>query len=262
MTGIDGLFPDHPRVVYAQNPLAEVICQVRFPTILRIEAQPPAEFQERLRDRLPILERTTNRAAQQIPQELLEAIGAPPAGSGYVFKEEGGASSVMLLADCLNIVTSKYERWEVFWELCEEAITALTELYKPSFYKRIGLRYQNVIERSSLGLTGVPWSELLSEPVVSELAAPNWEGLVNEAQHQVRCFDSLTNDGLFFQHGLFKAENSHEAQYIIDFDFYRTGRIEQDEVADLFAAYNRRIGRAFRWAIKERLHDSLGIRQP
>lgn len=262
MAGIDSLFPDHPRTVYERNPLQEVICQVRFPTILEIEAQPPADFQERLRDELPVLERAINRAAQQIPQELLEAIGGPPAGSGYTFRDEEGVKSVTLLADSLTIATRKYERWEVFWAHCQQAISALTDLYRPAFYKRIGLRYTNLITRNSIGLDDCRWSELLSEPVVSELVSSDWEGLVDEAQHQVRCVDPKTGDGLFFQHGIVDAEGSNEAQYIIDFDFYRGGRVEAAEIHDLFAVYNRRIGRAFRWAITDRLHDALGPRQP
>lgn len=262
MAGIDSLFPDHPRTVYERNPLEEVICQVRFPTILKIEAQPPADFQERLRERLPIVERSVNRAARQIPQELLEAIGAPPSGAGYTFRDENSITSVTLVADSLTISTSQYERWEIFWQFCEEAIAALTELYKPTFYKRIGLRYTNLIQRTRLSLQDCPWSELLSDPVVSELVSSEWEGLVDEAHHQVRCLDVETGDGLFFQHGIVEKEGSNEAQYLIDFDFYRGGRIEAVEIHDLFANYNRRIGRAFRWAIRDRLHDALGPREP
>ena len=47
-------FPDAPRVMYERNPLVEVICQVRFPPVLRIEAQLPDAFQDRIRDVFPI----------------------------------------------------------------------------------------------------------------------------------------------------------------------------------------------------------------
>ena len=46
-------FPDAPRVIYGVNPLDEVVCQVRFPPILRIDAEPPAAFQELVRRDLP-----------------------------------------------------------------------------------------------------------------------------------------------------------------------------------------------------------------
>ena len=43
------LFSDRPRQHYARSALREVICQLRFPTILSIAANEPAAFQEAIR---------------------------------------------------------------------------------------------------------------------------------------------------------------------------------------------------------------------
>ena len=48
------MFSNEPRVRYAKNPLAEVICQLRFPEILTIEANVPAAFQEAIREEFPL----------------------------------------------------------------------------------------------------------------------------------------------------------------------------------------------------------------
>jgi hypothetical protein len=42
-------FPESERIIYAKNPLESVICQLRFPAILKISSEPPVEFQETLR---------------------------------------------------------------------------------------------------------------------------------------------------------------------------------------------------------------------
>jgi uncharacterized protein (TIGR04255 family) len=47
------MFPEAPRVIFRKKPSEEVICQLRFPTILRISAEPPATFQERIRLHYP-----------------------------------------------------------------------------------------------------------------------------------------------------------------------------------------------------------------
>ena len=47
-------FPNSPRVIYKKNPLAEVVCALQFPPILKIELGTPAEFQERIRFDYPL----------------------------------------------------------------------------------------------------------------------------------------------------------------------------------------------------------------
>ena len=46
-------FPNVPRVTYRNNPLVQVICQLRFPPILKIDAEVPADFQESIRKDFP-----------------------------------------------------------------------------------------------------------------------------------------------------------------------------------------------------------------
>jgi uncharacterized protein (TIGR04255 family) len=50
-------FPASQRVKHIRNPLMEVICQVRFPKILRIDAEVPVNFQEEIRSEYPTLNR-------------------------------------------------------------------------------------------------------------------------------------------------------------------------------------------------------------
>ena len=47
------LFSDRPRTRYNNAPAHEVICQLRFPTILSINNTEPADFQEAIRDEFP-----------------------------------------------------------------------------------------------------------------------------------------------------------------------------------------------------------------
>ena len=47
------MFSQQPRCIYRENPLGQVICQLRFPEILTIGANVPVEFQEAIRDQYP-----------------------------------------------------------------------------------------------------------------------------------------------------------------------------------------------------------------
>ena len=53
-------FPDVERVIYNENPLDRVICQLRFAPILKIDTEIPAEFQERIRIDYPNLSETAD----------------------------------------------------------------------------------------------------------------------------------------------------------------------------------------------------------
>ena len=48
-------FPDAKRIIFRKNPLTEVVCQLRFPPILKIDAEVPANFQEAIRTEFEIL---------------------------------------------------------------------------------------------------------------------------------------------------------------------------------------------------------------
>src|SRR4051794_35988880 len=66
-------FPDAPRVLYEINPLDEVVCQLKFPPVLRIDAEMPVGFQEAIRAQFPLY-RAEPTASRNLPQ------GSAPSG--------------------------------------------------------------------------------------------------------------------------------------------------------------------------------------
>jgi len=86
------LFPPSPRVIYQHAPLTQVICQLRFPLLLRIESEPPADFQERIRHLFPLLERIQQQIPE-LPPEIAQIIGIAikSTKSEYAFRKEEAA---------------------------------------------------------------------------------------------------------------------------------------------------------------------------
>ena len=67
-------FPERDRFIYASNPLAEVVCQVRFPRVFEIEANLPVEFQNTIKEYYPLLEtRNTINLSISIGSEIRRA---------------------------------------------------------------------------------------------------------------------------------------------------------------------------------------------
>ena len=70
------IFPDTPRETYRHNPLKEVICQLRFPPILKITTASPAEFQEKIRSNFPLY--SPESPTESLPKEINEILGGIP----------------------------------------------------------------------------------------------------------------------------------------------------------------------------------------
>jgi uncharacterized protein (TIGR04255 family) len=254
------LFPPSPRVIYAKAPLRQVIAQLRFPSLLKIDSEPPAEFQERIRDLVPLLDRV-QPMIDHLPPELASVVvglAVPTPRPEFAFRTEDGTASISLSSEHIAFTTTKYTRWEEFSRYIKPALTALLEIYRPSFFQRIGLRYINTIERGALGIPNQNWSELLQPAILGELATPGFEAHATEAKRNIRV--ALPNDpgcAMFLQHGLAKKKGSNEVVYRLDFDFYRSDKTEVADAKPTLDKLNSMVGRAFRWCIRESLHERL-----
>src|SRR4051812_37441082 len=108
--------PESSREVYQRNPLAEVTAQLRFPPILRIEAEPPAQFQEVIRDRYPLYRRvmTTGQLPPDLPppvRNLIQGMGAAAGPVQHVFETQDRKTSAALSRESLTLKTTIYIRW-------------------------------------------------------------------------------------------------------------------------------------------------------
>ncbi len=174
----------------------------------------------------------------------------------YDFALPDGTLTLSLAQDFLSVQTSQYETWNVFRPYLELGIRALIDVYKPSFISRVGLRYQNLIVRSKLGLEGVAWKELLNPTITAELHDEDI------GPHVLERFSNLTlklnnnNERLTINHGLVIGENN-EQSYLIDADFYSGQTVEPDHAIQSFELLKRHSGRFFRWSISRALADGM-----
>jgi uncharacterized protein (TIGR04255 family) len=262
------LFPDSPRVIYRVNPLAEVICQLRFPPVLRIESEPPAKFQDRIRREYPLYEEQTGGPSVPVPNGLTDEViqliqRALPAGRRGVhqFSSSDRAWTATLARDFVALKTSQYRRWEGFRERLVTLFDALKADYQPAFVTRIGLRYVDVIQRSKLGLENASWSEMLNPNIAGELAA---SPLVNDIEHVARELRMRSDDAgsrVMIRHGIVQAQNAKEKLFVVDSDFYTEGQTEIDNVTGILDRYHLEAGRLFRRCILPRLHNALDPEQ-
>lgn len=253
-------FPEFERVIYKRNPLVEVVCQLRFPPILKISHQEPVEFQDEIRFQYPLFETTQS----QVPSEILKVVqqfGLPVQSDlAYSFKSEDQKWHLSITKDFIALTTSSYERYEQFKQRLKEAVDIFERIYKPSFYTRVGLRYQDLIIRSKLGIYDKKWSDLITKNVASELYDSE---LYSSIQAITKNLILATENGqINLNHGLVTVKempkNDDEAAYLFDADFYTEQKIEVNgDVWDVLDQFNKSARKLFRWSITDTLHNAM-----
>lgn len=260
-------FPEAERVIYRNNPLHQVICQLRFPPILRIDTEEPAAFQERIRQSFPEFRALHDDGNAPLPQSLSQSLPSemrdllsPIKNLGFQFFTRGELWIVTLAKDFVALETSQYTRWEDFLASMDSVMNALVHVYRPAYFTRVGLRYRNVIDRRRLGLEHTEWRELIAEFVLGHLALNETSDFVVEQQSKSLLRLNENGDLLrtVYGHVTDKEGDSDNILYLLDHDFYTNIDMEEKDVITRLAAYNLLNGRLFHWSIKESLHNAMG----
>ena len=256
--------PSHQH--YTHSPLAEVVCQLRFPTILSIDAQPPAAYQETIRQSFP---------NYQLRRELLPpritGLGTPnpkveqqPSIANYCFLSADGLWQLNLTQDFISLSTRAYPGWHDFAARLDQPLASFIKLYQPSFFQRIGLRYVNAVSRKALDLTGTPWRELI---------APAYLGVLQEEDLAESALSRGTVDTEFTLNsscrakihagpGLLKrpvpgAAPDPESRFILDMDLSMGGNVNPALAAPGLETLHDFAQRLFQGAITDQLHQAM-----
>lgn len=252
-----------PHCLYLNNPLGEVICQLRFPEILAISVNVPVEFQEAIRDEYPRYSARKEAAAPKIT-------GTPgnfnlenqPQTINYQFMSADGVWRVNLTGKFISLSCNRYTCWEDFAKRLDKPLAAFIKVYKPAYFERVGLRYMNFISRKALQLEGTSFSELiqpcylgpLSEEDVQEHSASRCSV---DAEIGLRggCRVKLhAGPGLIKRNG--QADN--EVKFILDQDLFMPRNVPVNLSAGALQTLHAQAWPIFRGAITEKLHDAMG----
>lgn len=256
------MFAHKERCRYGANPLAEVICQLRFPEILAISAEAPVAFQEAIRAEYPGFVRR-----QEIPAPMPSPLpGTPPAQLrppviNYQFSSPDGAWRVNLTGTFLSLTCSRYTSWEEFAAKLDRPLAAFIRIYAPAYFDRVGLRYLNFISRRDLGLEGVPFSQLIAPCYLGPLAE---EDVAESAATRCTVNAEIVLRGgcrvkLHAGPGLVRRGTStdREVKFIFDQDLFMPGQVPAKLVAGALQTLHSQAGPIFRGAITEKLHEAM-----
>ncbi len=257
------LFPIVDRVIYNKNPLDNVICQARFPTMLKIDTELPSAFQEKLFPQYINLTEGQEvffdiqlGSKPNTPAEDIKQL-TPPAIKNYEFASEDSKWKVNLTRNFISLSTTSYVKWEEFRARFVSALNAFIDVYKPVLFTRIGLRYIDIIVRSKLGLDNMEWEELIKPPFLGILASSELRDSVKHFQATFVIDLGEDQGEVRINTGTIKATESGETSFMIDSDFYELKRKGKNELLDKLNYFHSKASGLFRMCITNRLHNAM-----
>lgn len=256
------MFSQESRCHLANNQLAEVICQLRFPEILMIDSTPPAEFQEAIRSQFPLY-----HAGKEVqPPKLTGTPGnlklePRPEKTSYSFTTTDGIWRLNLSSNFISLTCNQYPGWEDFSGMLDRCLAAFILIYKPAHFSRVGLRYMNFISRKSLSLEGVPFRELIAPCYLGPLGEEDMQEST-VARSTVDAEFSVLGDAKVKLHagpGLVKmgGRQDPEVKFILDFDLFMPGNVPVNHAAGALQTLHYQAYPLFRGAITDMLFDAM-----
>lgn len=246
------------RVIYDKNPLREVICQIRFPKLLEIDAEVPARFQAHIGKEYPVLEIRNVLALQLATSEG----GKPEFIKHFDFSTEDGQSKITLTSEFIALSSNNYIEWRDFRAKVVFALSTFLTCYPQTpFFSRIGLRYIDRVSPNRLGFDDVPWKELIS---------PHFSGVMGEGGFAPDELESFYSNFTWkiseeikaiVQFGL--TDNQGTSEFFIDADYFSDIKTKatQDGASGVLEKFRPHTYDLFRWSITDRLHLAMGPRE-
>jgi uncharacterized protein (TIGR04255 family) len=256
--------PSVPEVPLSRSPLVNVIAQVRFPPVMKIESDAGfvAPFQEEIRKDYPIL-----RPERQLGV-LIGPGGVQPQDAGTVWRfetKDPDAWQVTLASTFVSLSAKRYTRRSDLLARLTVVLHALEAWLSPDVCDRIGVRYVDRVTGEQLSRLGsLVRPEVLG--VASDKEAMGDVELVHALSDALfRLSDSSELRGRWgtlpagatYDPGI---EPAREPSWVLDLDQYTSKQEDFDlaAISGRVAEFCDRIYTFFRWVVTEDFLDEFG----
>lgn len=256
------MFSNENRCVYRNNQLAEVVCQLRFPEILTIQANLPVDFQEAIRNEFPVYSSRKENPAPKLtgtPGNLSLEKQEPV--TNYQFASADGIWRVNLTSKFISLSCNRYTNWEDFAGKLDKPLVAFIKTYKPAYFERVGLRYVNFFSRKELDLEGTPFSEMI-QPCYLGLLAEEDVAESNSIRNSVDAELNIRGGCKVKLHagpGLVRrgGKPDTEVKFVFDQDLYMPGKVPVNVSVGALQTLHAQADSIFRGAITPLVHRAM-----
>ncbi|MEA3351758.1 MAG: TIGR04255 family protein, partial [Chloroflexota bacterium] len=194
----------------------------------------------------------------QIPDEIAQIVTSNHKRQIYDFIDSDDNWKITLTNNFLALTSNKYKCWEEFREHLLKPLDAITSIYSPPYFSRIGLRYKDLIKRSNLGLIGTPWCKLLSPYISGILSSTELCDFVENSASKIEIRLKDGTSLVRISHGIVIDTSDGESCYLIDSDFFNTEKTANEKVIEKLNYYNQMGTRLIQWCITDKLKGAMG----
>jgi uncharacterized protein (TIGR04255 family) len=256
--------PPAPAFQLKKHQLAQVLCQIRFSPVLRINQDDAViPFQEEIRQAYPRYAKQQGMALLITPQGVQQQ--AAPAGQ-HRFDDSDGVFTAILTPEFVALETNQYADIEDFVRRIVELAAAVEAHYGPAEIQRIGLRFINELRLSSPD----PKTEMREAISLTLLGAAGIDELVDAvaATQQILELSGDDDTRMLVRHGLqphggttidpLAAQEQLGPQmgqpfYLLDIDAFteRNIRYSVEGIEATLREFNDNIRSFFTWGVNE-----------
>jgi uncharacterized protein (TIGR04255 family) len=249
------IFPVQKRVHFARNPLKEVSIQINFHEAIDLPTESVIQLKDSLKHEFPWTEK---KEAQEVNIQADTGAVERKTSPVYEFYDVNRENILFVGSSAIGLRTRSYENWGNFFSKFLLLFDAPLIRECTDSISRIGLRYQDVIERSTLEIDPeTPWGELLNPSLTGLFDC----GVIarNLTANMTQTVINLGNKDEFvkLQTGIVENNKTKESCFIIDSDFSASGRFAHDRSAEFLSRFNTEARNLFRWSISDRLFELL-----
>lgn len=215
------------RVKYKEAPLVEVICQLRFPTILSINANDPVKFQEAIKEDFPLYDCKNEQKTEELNDKEIRISKSRI----YEFITKSMRTKVTVTSSFIAFSTLEYELWENFLTEIQQVLEKFVKIYEVPFFTRCGLRYKDIITKSRYELSNNKWSELI-QPNVIGIAAD----IEDDRMESFRMDVEYKQTDITYTHNIFSFvhyNGEEELSLLLDCDYYCKELVENSKVGEI-----------------------------
>ena len=253
-------FEEFERVEYKTHILFEVLIQVRFPEIMRISQEEPVDFQEIIRkEGYPEFDLDIRDLPSTLPNELEKNSSVKI----FQFLSKEKDWKITLAKDYIALTCNEnYKNYADFKNKLEKVLRIFYEIYKPSYFTRIGLRHKNMVNKTAFPYVKQGVEDFIPGHIFPELTTPIAKDI--ETLQKISQF----NDGemqanvvhVFAEvSGILKQKQfTNEKSYIIDIDCFLESKSEGIEnVLTKYDIFKRLNWNIFQWSITDVLREAM-----